>query len=89
MIKVSIDRGKFGWAIFIDLRIAFGTVNHEILVMELEHYGIRDIVVNWFQSYFSNRKQYVSINGKSSELEFNCGVPQGSIRTITFLIVYK
>ena len=47
--------------------------------MKLEH-GIRDNVLNWFQFYLSNRKQYVSINGKSSEpLEINCGVPQGSI----------
>ena len=80
MIKVSIDKGKFECGIFIDLRKAFDTVNHEILLMKLEHYGIRDNVLNWFQSYLSNRKQYVSINGESSEpLEINCGVPQGSV----------
>ena len=55
-------------------------MNHEILLTKLEHYGIRDNVLNWFQSYLSNRKQYVSINGISSEpLEINCGVPQGSV----------
>ena len=63
MIKVSIDRGKFGCGIFIDLRKAFDTVNHVILLLKLENYGIRDNVLNWFQSYLSNRKQYVSING--------------------------
>ena len=79
MIKVSIDKGKFGCGIFIDPRKAFDTVNHEILLMKLEH-GIRDNVLNCFQSYFSNRKQYVSINGESSEpLEINCSVPQGSV----------
>ena len=75
MIKVSIDKGKLGCGIFIDLRKAFDTVNHKILLMKLEH-GIRDNVLNWFQSYLSNHKQYVSINGESSEpLEINCGVP--------------
>ena len=40
MIKVSIDSGKFGCGIFIDLRKAFNTVNHEILLNKLKHYGI-------------------------------------------------
>ena len=40
-IKESIDKGKFGCGIFIDLRKAFDTVNHNILLMKMEHYGIR------------------------------------------------
>ena len=56
MIKVSIDRLKFGCGIFIDLKKAFDTVSHEILLIKLEHYGIRDDVLNWFQPYLSNRK---------------------------------
>ena len=70
---------------FVDLRKAFDTVIHKILLMKLEHYGIRDNVLNWFQSFLSNCKQYVSINGESSELLeindcivfycINCGVP--------------
>ena len=41
-IKESIDKGKYGCGIFIDLRKAFDTVNHNILLMKLEHYGIRE-----------------------------------------------
>ena len=51
MIKASIDTGKFGCGLFIDLRKAFDT---------LEHYGIRDPMLKWFQSYLIDRKQYVS-----------------------------
>ena len=42
-IKESIDKGKYGCGIFIDLRKAFDTVNHSILVNKLEHYGVRGI----------------------------------------------
>ena len=71
---------KYGCGIFIDLRKAFDTVNHEILLMKLEHYGIRNNMLDWFRSYLKDRKQYVSFNEQSSELLINnCGVPQGSV----------
>ena len=40
-IKETIDNKKYGCGIFIDLRKAFDTVNHDILLKKLEHYGIR------------------------------------------------
>ena len=55
-IKESVDKGKFGCGIFVDLRKAFDTVNHDIL-LKLEHYGVRDNMLKWFKSYLSNRKQ--------------------------------
>ena len=89
MIKVSIDSGKYGCGIFIDLKKAFDTVNHEILLTKLEHYGIRGNMLHWFKSYLSNRKQYVSINGKSSlPLDISCGVPQGSVLGPLLFLLY-
>ena len=59
---------------------AFDTVDHQILLAKLNHYGIRGVSNDWFKSYLSNRNQYVSINGFDSGLTtVNCGVPQGSV----------
>ena len=89
MIKESIDGGKFGCGIFVDLRKAFDTVNHEILLNKLEHYGVRCNMLKWFQSYLTGRKQYVSFNGQSSELLINsCGVPQGSVLGPLLFLIY-
>ena len=64
-------------------------MNHEILLSKLEHYGIRDSMLNWFRLYLTDRKQFVTINGNSSELlNNNCGVPQGSVIGPLSLIIH-
>ena len=65
-IRKSLDNNMFGCGVFIDLKKAFDTVNHEILLEKLEHYGIREEALHWFRSYLSNRKQYVHLNGINS-----------------------
>ena len=65
---------------FADLQKAFDTVYHKILLHNLEYYRIQDVSNDWFKSYFSDCKQFVSINGYNPDLmPVNCGVPQGSV----------
>ena len=88
-IRETIDDKRYGCGIFIDLRKAFDTVNHEILLRKLEHYGVRGKAQIWFRSYLTNRKRYVSLNDVSSELkQTTCGVPQGSCLGPLLFLVY-
>ena len=79
-MRKTSDGGNYGRGIFIDLKKAFDTVNHGILLKKQEHYGVKGTPLLWFESYLSNRKQCVSINGNTSdELIITHGVPQGSV----------
>ena len=79
-IQECLDCNKLSSGLFIDLKKAFDTINHDILLRKLEQIGIRGIVLNWFKSYLSERSQYVVVNGiESDNLLIKCGVPQGSI----------
>ncbi len=80
---------KFGCGIFIDLQKAFDEVNHEVLLTKLEHLEIRGTFLDWFKSYFTDRKQYVSVNGSnSSYLNVACGVPKGSVLGPLLFLIY-
>ena len=71
---------KYHIAIFMDLSKAFDTIDHEILICKMEHYGITNLELQWFRSYLSNRKQCVEFNNTQSATEIiTTGVPQGSI----------
>ena len=85
----GIDTGQFLGSVFIDLKKAFDTVDHEILCKKLMHYGIRNRELTWFESYLSNRKQFCRVGGMDSETDYiEVGVPQGSCLGPLLFLVY-
>ena len=65
-INKSLENGEFVIGIFLDFSMAFDTVNHDILLQKLPHYGIRGTAFMWFKSYLSCRYQYVTYNSTES-----------------------
>ena len=72
----------------IDLRKAFEVIRHDILLAKLENLGIRGTILDWFESYLSNRKHQTKVNDTlSNTLKVKTGVPEGSsLGPLLFLI---
>ena len=88
-VKGELAAGRLVGMICIDLRKAFDTVDHSILLSKLRSIGVGDSALNWFHSYLSARTQCVEIDGVRSSLEkITCGVPQGSILGPQLFLIY-
>ena len=76
-------------AVFLDISKAFDKVWHEGLLFKLKQNGISGNLLNFFQSYLSNRKQSVVLNGfDSDKREIKSGVPQGSVLGPLLFLIY-
>ena len=88
-IREALDDGNISCRVFGDLQKAFETVDHKILLANLNHYGVHGASNDWFKSYLSNCNHHVSINGYESGLfALNYDIPQGSLLWPLLLLLY-
>ena len=88
-LLLNFERKKHTCAIFLDLKKAFDSVSHEILIKKLENLGVRGVALSLLKSYLTGRQHYVKTQTAESDLRIlNFGVPQGSVLGPLLFLVF-
>ena len=85
----NIDMGNVNAVVFLDLKKAFDTVDHHILLSKLHLYGLTGVSHKLFSFYLDNRTQKCVVNGSHSECcTLKCGIPRRTILGPLLFLLY-
>ena len=87
--RFNLDNNLDVLAIFLDLKKAFDTIDHELLLIKLKYYNVNQNSINLIKDYLSNRHFYVKVGESQAEKgSSKIGIPQGSILGPLMFIIY-
>ena len=81
-----MDKGLYNRVVLFDIKKAFDTVDHDILLSKLRRYRVVGIELEWFMSYLTDRKQSCTLSGENSSFKIvKYGIPQGVLSWSTIV----
>ena len=85
-VRQSLDFGLIPAAIFLDVKKAFDSLTHEILIGKLSHQGVRGEALSWFSSFLTGRS--IAVEASDEHIPVEYGVPQGSVLGPSLFLIY-
>jgi ribonuclease P/MRP protein subunit RPP40 len=87
--RANIDNKKTVVSVFLDLKKAFDTINHDLLLYKLNYYNVSHKSINLISSYLHDRRYAIRYSGAQSNFaKLDTGIPQGSSLGPLLFLVY-
>ena len=79
-VLTAFEQNSMVLSLFIDLKKAFDSVSHSLILKKLEAIGVRNLELKWLTNYLTGRRQFAQLgNYRSGCREMTVGIPQGSL----------